>query len=90
MKAKLALLGLVTFGAVSLTSTSAGAMPNGLPRVDGASNIEQVRWVCNPWGHCFWRPNYYRHYGYRPYGFYPGPRFGSGPRGWGHRGWHRW
>ena len=52
-----------------------------------AVDIEQVRWVCNPWGRCWWRPNYYRAYGY-----YGGPRF-YGPRPWGwrhHHHWRRW
>ncbi|MGY4593818.1 hypothetical protein ACVWXL_001564 [Bradyrhizobium sp. GM22.5] len=50
--------------------------------------VDQVRWVCNPWGRCFWRPNYYG-----AYGFYGGPRrfYGGRPWGWGgHRHWRRW
>jgi hypothetical protein len=34
------------------------------------------RWVCNPWGRCWRRPNYYG-----AHGFYPVPRFGH--RHWG-------
>ena len=44
--------------------------------------------VCNAWGRCWWRPNYYvgpRVYGY---GGYVGPRYYGG--GWGYRrGWGR-
>jgi hypothetical protein len=44
--------------------------------------------VCNQWGRCWWRPNYYGAYGYYggPRRYYGGPR----PWGWGHRHWHRW
>jgi hypothetical protein len=71
----------------------ASAMPSGLATAKPAvqtSNIDQVRWVCNAWGRCWWRP------GYRVYGFY-GPRYYYGPRwhygwhrGWHHRHWHHW
>ena len=34
-------------------------MPNGLPHADQisrqAADVEQVRWVCNAWGRCWWR-----------------------------------
>jgi hypothetical protein len=64
-------------------ATAASAMPLALPAYD-AANIEHVRWVCNPWGRCWWRPNYY----YGGYGFYGGPRYYG--RGWGYRrGWGR-
>jgi hypothetical protein len=54
-------------------------------QIAGANaNVDQVRWVCNPWGRCWWRPNYYGAYGY--YG--PRPFYGR-PWGWRHR-WHRW
>jgi hypothetical protein len=39
------------------------------------SNVEQVRMVCDVWGRCWWRPNYYY---YGPPRYY-GPRF-YGPR----------
>src|SRR5437588_1430204 len=38
-----------------ITPQPASAIPNGLPHADQISNVEQVRWVCNPWGHCWWR-----------------------------------
>ncbi|TMJ61297.1 MAG: hypothetical protein E6G79_04955 [Alphaproteobacteria bacterium] len=83
MKLRTALISLVALGGVAaLAPGAASAMPNGLPHVDGLANpTVQVRWVCNPWGRCWWRPNYYG-----AYGFYGGPRF-FGHRGW-HRGWH--
>ena len=60
MKPKSAIVGLLSLAAVGLTPQSASAMPNGLPSANHISNVEQVRWVCNPWGRCWWRPNYYR------------------------------
>jgi hypothetical protein len=60
---------------------TASAMPVAPLPADAISNVDQVRWVCNPYGRCWWRPNYYGYYGYAPryYG------------GWRHRGWrHRW
>jgi len=85
MRPKFAFIGLLALGTIGLAPQSASAMPNGLPHADQVSNVGQVRLVCNPWGRCRWRPNYYR-----AYGFYPAPRFGY--RHWGrrHRGWHRW
>jgi hypothetical protein len=84
MKLKTALISLVALaGATALTPEAASAMPNGLPHTDTlASSAVQVRWVCNPWGRCWWRPNYYG-----AYGFYGVPRFHHRPWGW-HRGWH--
>jgi hypothetical protein len=84
MKLKFTLIGLLALGAVASVPQSASAFPNGLTHADQASNVEQVRWVCNPWGRCWWRPNYYR-----AYGFYPAPRVHP-YWGWRHRGWHRW
>jgi hypothetical protein len=77
---------MAALGSAVLSSGGASAMPNGLPATaDTMKNVEQVRWVCNPWGQCWWRPNYYRAYGY-----YGGPRFYRVPRyygrGWGYRG----
>jgi hypothetical protein len=88
MKLKLAVIGLAALGSAALASGNASAMPNGLPvAADTVKNVEHIRWVCNPWGRCWWRPNYYGAYGY-----YGGPRFYGGPRyygrGWGyHGGW---
>jgi hypothetical protein len=82
MNLKTVVIGAAAFAAVSaLTPGAASAMPNGLPHTEGISSVDQVRWVCNPWGRCWWRPNYYGAYGYG------GPRFYG--RGWGYRGgWH--
>ena len=54
-----------------LSSGAAMAIPlNNLAVVDTGVKAENVRWVCNPWGRCWWRPNYYGAYSYyapRPY-----------------------
>jgi hypothetical protein len=87
MKLKRIVIGLAALAGVSaLAPTAASAMPNGLPHPEHVSSVDQVRWVCNPWGRCWWRPNYYRAYGY-----YGGPRFYGRPLGYrGHRGWRHW
>ncbi len=83
MKLTHALVGLAALGAAALTTGAASAMPIGLATTAGqASNIEQVRLVCNQWGRCWHVPGYY---GYGGYGY--GPRWGYG--GW-HHGWRRW
>ena len=43
-----------------VTVTAASAMPIAPVPTDPAAKIEQVRWVCGPYGRCWWRPNYYR------------------------------
>ena len=68
MKLKLALVGIAALAGIALSSGTASAMPNGLPHANQVSNIDQVRYVCNIWGRCWWRPNYYG-----AYGFYGGP-----------------
>jgi hypothetical protein len=85
MKTRLALMAAATvIGLAASAGGASAAMPNGLAGVQTpAAATEQVRWVCNPWGRCWWRPNYYRSYGY--YG--GGPRFYGYGGGWGHRGW---
>jgi hypothetical protein len=79
-------ISLAALGGLAFTSGAASAMPNGLPQAkDIASQpaqVEQVRWVCNPWGRCWWRPNWYGAYGY----YRPHPYWGW--RRWHH--WHRW
>ena len=87
MKLKISLIALLALGTVGLAAQPASALPNGLPLVrNQVPNLEQVGWVCNVWGRCWWRPNYYR-----SYGFYAGPpRFGYRPWGWRHGGWRRW
>jgi hypothetical protein len=82
-KVKLALVGLVALGGAALSAGTASAMPIGLAtNADIASNVEQVRIVCDVYGRCFRTGGYY----------YGGPvvRYGYGG-GW-HRGWRgrRW
>lgn len=90
MKKKVPLVGLLALAASAAFMPSAMAVPNGLPQAHqlskADSNIEQVRWVCNPWGHCWWRPNFYGAYAYDPPPP-PGLYFG---RPWWHRRWHYW
>jgi hypothetical protein len=47
-------------------TTAASAMPIAPVPADSAANVEQVRWVCNPYGRCWWQPNYYGAYAYYP------------------------
>ncbi|MEA2942682.1 MAG: hypothetical protein QOD09_3211 [Bradyrhizobium sp.] len=88
---KYAVVGLAALGGVALGSAPASAMPNGMPAAAHQnSNVENVVMVCNAWGRCWWRPNYYvgpRVYGYGGYG---GPRYHGGyGHGW-RRGYRRW
>ncbi|MFK4409739.1 hypothetical protein ABH991_006773 [Bradyrhizobium ottawaense] len=56
MTLKSAVLALAAIGGVALASGEAlAAMPNGIPQADKiasgpAADVDQVRWVCNPWG----------------------------------------
>jgi hypothetical protein len=89
MKIRTALVGLAALAAAALAAPAARAMPNGLPNAqqlsNAASKVEQVRWVCNPWGRCWWRPNFYGAYAY-----YPPPRPFLFHRPWWHHRWHHW
>jgi hypothetical protein len=83
MKLKLALAALIALGGAALSTGAASAMPIGLASNAGiASNVDQVRLVCNGYGRCFHTPGYAYRYGYAP-------RHGYGR--W-HHGWHgrRW
>jgi hypothetical protein len=83
MKLKLALAGLVALGGAALSSGAASAMPIGLAtNTDIASNIEQVRLVCDRFGRCFRTRGYGYGYGYGR------PHYGYGG-GWHRGGWHR-
>lgn len=90
MKLTYALVGLAALGGAVLSAGTASAMPIGLAtNADIASNVEQVRLVCDAYGRCFRTgPRYYGYgYGYRG----PVVRYGYGG-GYG-RGWHhgrRW
>ena len=81
MNYRIAMIGLAALAGTAFTSP-ARAMPNGLPT--GAqplsSNAEQVRYVCDWRGRCWWRPGGPRFYG--AYGW--GPRW----RGGHNRHWH--
>lgn len=94
MKLKIGLVAASLFGALA-ASSPASAMPVApAPATPQVSDVEQVRMVCDAWGRCFWRPNYYGYYGapapyygpryYRPR--YYGPRV-YGPRYYGYRRW---
>jgi hypothetical protein len=85
-KLGLAVICLAAISAGVALSGGAEAMPIGLPGSVKVSNVDQVRWVCNPWGRCWWRPNYYVAPAYGYYGY--GPRFGY-YGGWHHH-WHHW
>jgi hypothetical protein len=95
MKLKLAIAAAAALGAAALSpGVASAAMPNGLPNVGAvanqSANVDQVRYVCNAWGRCWWRPNYYGAYGYYGPRFY-GPRYYGPPRPyWRHYGWRRW
>lgn len=53
MKLKTTVISLAALAGVSaLAPGEASAMPNGLPHTERLSGIDQVRWVCNPWGRC--------------------------------------
>jgi hypothetical protein len=84
---KTAIVGLAALGGAAIGSGWASAMPNGMPSANQLSNVENVVMVCNAWGRCWYRPNYY--VGPRVYG-YAGPRYYGGyGYGW-RRGWRRW
>ena len=96
-----AVFGFAALGAVTTASTAVSAAPI-LPFALPSSNAEDVRYVCNAWGRCWWRPDYNRRryrilpypydddgprYYRRPYDYYGDPGDWGGYRG-GHRGWH--
>jgi hypothetical protein len=94
MNLKTGLVAASLFGAI-MASPAASAMPIApAPATPQVSDVEQVRMVCDAWGRCFWRPNYYGYYGPRPYygpRYYGPPRYygGYGPR-YGYYGYRRW
>jgi hypothetical protein len=75
----LVLAAVAVWGAAA--TTGASAMPVAPIQTEQTSNTEQVRWVCNYYGRCWWRPNYYGYYGYPRYRYYGYPRY---------RYWRRW
>jgi hypothetical protein len=81
---KYAVAGLAALAGVALSTGMASALPNGLPAASQLSNVEKVVMVCNAWGRCWYRPNYY--VGPRVYRYgYVGPRYYGYRRGWGRR-----
>jgi hypothetical protein len=83
---KYAVAGLAALGGAALGPVTASAMPNGMPAAAAGqlSSVENVVMVCNAWGRCWWRPNYY--VGPRVYRYgYVGPRYYGYRRGWGRR-----
>jgi hypothetical protein len=78
---KLTLAAIAVSAALGMSAAS--AMP--IDKLGSSANIgtqtQTVRLVCNAWGRCWRRPNYY----YGAYGFYPRRHYG-----WGYRRWHRW
>lgn len=91
MNLKIGLVAATLLGALA-ASPAASAMPIApAPATPEVSNVEQVRMVCNAWGRCWWRPNYYGYYGPGPYygPRYYGPRY-DGPRYYGYYGYRRW
>jgi hypothetical protein len=77
MKLKFALVGLTALGSLAVAGT-ASAMPIGLATNAGiATNVDQVRLVCDDFGRCF-----------RTAGYGYGRHYGSGG-GW-HHGGRRW
>ena len=87
MKLTYAIVGLAALGGAALSAGSASAMPIGLAtNTDVASNIDQVRLVCDVYGRCFRAPGYGYGYGYGGPRYYGG--YGYGGR-WRH-GYRRW
>jgi hypothetical protein len=56
MNYRTAMFGLAALATTAIGSPASAAMPNGLPLSAQPQNVEQVRYVCNAWGRCFWRP----------------------------------
>src|SRR5690348_5544000 len=78
------LLALASAATLGLLATSgANAMPIA-PAPPIASGVNHVHLVCNEWGRCWRRPDYYRPYGYYGYG-YGWPRYRHYGYGWPHR-----
>jgi len=51
---------------VVAASSAASATPIAPVSAGDTARAEQVRWVCGPYGRCWWRPNYYGAYAYYP------------------------
>ena len=96
MKLISALVGLTALGGVAVATVPASAMPVAVPgQVSQASNVEQVNYVCNEWGHClhqhydnggYYHPHYYGGWGYGGWHHWHPHYYG----GWGYSGWDHW
>lgn len=84
--AKLVLTTGISFCGLGSIPSAALAMPlSGLSMAlatpaDDAAAVENVRWICGPYGGCRWVPGWRRHEWW-------GPRYGWGPGYWGPRRW---
>jgi hypothetical protein len=86
MKLVSTLVGLAALGAVALSSVPASAMSVPVSgQASQASDVQQIAYVCNGWGHCWHQPGYGDGYDHPHY-------FGGWGwhRGWGWHHWHRW
>ncbi|MBR0716039.1 hypothetical protein [Bradyrhizobium liaoningense] len=81
MKLGIGLVAASLFAALA-ASPAASAMPIA-PAPQVTPDVEQVRYVCDIYGRCWWRPSYYGYYGPRPY--YRPRYYGYGPRVYGPR-----
>ena len=86
----LALAATLALGGFAATPSQASAAPMLDPGVASASDLagakpDQVRLVCDAWGRCWRRPNYWAPRPY--YGWGGGPYWGHRRHGWGHGGW---
>ena len=82
-KIKLMCASVAVFGTLSTAAAFATPIAPVAPNV--AAKIEQVSWVCSPYGRCWWRPNYF-YGGSYAYGYYPRAYYWR-HRHWRHRHW---
>jgi hypothetical protein len=63
---KLMLIAGIGFGGLGEIASSASALPlSGLdpalaPTADAAKSVENIRWICGPYGGCRWVPGWRR------------------------------
>jgi len=82
LKLKLTLAAAAVSAGLGMSGVSAMPVDNLGSALATDTQAQTVRMVCNAWGRCWWRPNYY----YGAYAYYPHRRYG-----WGYRRWHhRW
>src|SRR4051812_19587285 len=71
--------------AAGVQSANAASIGFNALKEEASGPLTQIRWVCNPWGRCWWRPNYYVYAPYRVYRPFYRPYY----RAWGWRGGYR-